>query len=67
MDNLYLALLILLVLIAMAAGLWFGNYLGTGKMREQLTWKNIQRRLRKGVQKATIAIWKKSRKKRNRD
>ncbi len=67
MDNLYLILLILLVLVAMAAGLWFGNYLGTGKIREHMTWKNIQRQIRKGLQKMTIAIWKRSRAKRNRD
>jgi len=67
MENFYIILLVLLVLIAMAAGLWFGNYIGTGKLRDQLTFKNIQRQIRRGLQKATIAIWKRSRAKRERE
>lgn len=67
MENFYIVLLVVLVLIAMAAGLWFGNYIGTGKMRDQITLKNIQRQFRRGLQKATVAIWKRSRAKRDRD
>lgn len=67
MENFYIVLLVVLVLIAMAAGLWFGNYIGTGKMRDQITLKNIQRQVRRGLQKATVAIWKRSRAKRDRD
>lgn len=64
-----IALLVLIVLLAVVVGLWFGRALGTGelatKMSKTLTWRNVGNKLRKATTRAMVKLWTRSRERRD--
>lgn len=64
---LYVIFLVILVLFAIALGIWFGNALGSGTISTYLNWKNVNRFLRKKLGQLLAYLWRLRRQKKQRD
>ncbi|MCA9717034.1 MAG: hypothetical protein H6713_10865 [Myxococcales bacterium] len=56
-----IALLVVVVILAILAGLWFGRALGSGELAEKLSWSSLSKRLRAALTRAAVELWKRSR------
>lgn len=56
-----IALLVIVVILAIVAGLWFGRALGSGELAQKLSWPEIRKQLRGAITRAAINLWKRSR------
>ncbi len=56
-----IALLVIVVILAIVAGLWFGRALGSGELAQKLSWPELRKQLRAALTRAAINLWKRSR------
>ena len=56
-----IALLVIVVILAIIAGLWLGRALGSGELAEKLSWTEIRKQIRSALTRAAINLWKRSR------
>ena len=60
-----IALLVIVVMLAIVAGLWFGRALGSGELSEKLSkslsWSNIGKKVRAAMTRALIKLYRRSR------
>ncbi|MCA9694569.1 MAG: hypothetical protein KC636_33635 [Myxococcales bacterium] len=56
-----LALLIILVILSVIAGLWFGNALGSGELSKKMALAKLGEKLRAALRRAVLDLWRRRR------